>query len=90
MVSNILLFMIWVILLVGFFFTLFTNKKRSLRKLFILFVISLVIGSLLLYFVLFFNEADIAWNSLFFFPLFYLYSLYFIVSLILKVKNSKH
>jgi len=87
---NILSLILFLCLIISLIFIIRHKTSFNLKILILLFTSTLFFGSLLLYFVLYFGEDDIAWYSLFFFPIFYLYSLYFLIKLILKLKNIKN
>lgn len=87
-----MLFLCWVLLLSGFLYILIYGRKIKFTTtvLVLLSIVSLLIGSILLYCMFKFNEDDIAWYSLFFSPVFYLFSLYFIVLIIARHVYARH
>ena len=77
-----------IILVVVFFFLLIKRPRMGLRQNFMLFVLTVVLGSAFLFIANTFGEDDLAWYSIFSFPIMYLYSLYFLISMIITMKNQ--
>lgn len=79
---NNLLFVVWIVLIGGVFYFLKIAKVLKRRVLVVFLISTLLLGSILLYIAISFNEMDIAWYALFYFPVFYFYSLLNLIMLI--------
>ncbi len=81
---NLIPFFIWIIALIymPFFWQLCSSLKT--RHILLFFILFVILGSLALFKTLTGGEEDLAWLSLFFSPLFYLYAILAIIKYFLR------
>jgi hypothetical protein len=77
---NLVMGLFWIVLIIGLLWFAFFRPVLEVKILLLLTIFCFLLGaSLFVYVMLFPSESDLVWNSLFFFPIFFLYAIVFFI-----------